>query len=399
MSSVVFNANTTQQQQSQNSIEQLFPTTIGGATKMYQRYQHIMPAPEQHQQQQSNLKSSNGLTIKTRKYTPRGMALATSTAATTATATAATTMPYNVDQSQSVQRRNARERNRVKQVNNSFARLRQHIPQSIIADLTKGGGRGPHKKISKVDTLRIAVEYIRRLQDLVDDLNGGATTAATATTAGNHLNLCLDETSCNSSSSSSSSSTHSSSNSSHHIYSYNNHSNHSSSHSSSNHSNNLLQQQQQLQRQQFPNNPLTPITLNGNHLLQPFAATQQLQQQLLQQHQQQQQQHQLQQLQQQQQQQPQLATTTTGACHSPTSSFNSSMSFDSGTYEAAPQQLSPPAPASSSSSSSSNSSSSAALDAQLQLKFEPYEHFQLDEEDCTPDDEEILDYISLWQEQ
>uniref|UniRef100_A0A1B0AK76 BHLH domain-containing protein n=1 Tax=Glossina pallidipes TaxID=7398 RepID=A0A1B0AK76_GLOPL len=117
------------------------------ATKLL-KFQNIAPAPP-HASEEAKL----------RKYTQRSV-------------------PYNNDQTQSVLRRNARERNRVKQVNNSFARLRQHIPQTIIADLTKGGGRGPHKKISKVDTLRIAVEYIRRLQDLLDDLNGAVITSS-----------------------------------------------------------------------------------------------------------------------------------------------------------------------------------------------------------------------------
>ncbi|KAI8035482.1 hypothetical protein M5D96_011705 [Drosophila gunungcola] len=36
----------------------------------------------------------------------------------------------------SVIRRNARERNRVKQVNNGFSQLRQHIPVAVIADLS-----------------------------------------------------------------------------------------------------------------------------------------------------------------------------------------------------------------------------------------------------------------------
>ncbi|KAH8289579.1 hypothetical protein KR054_007453, partial [Drosophila jambulina] len=306
----------------------LFPTTINTATKIF-RYQHIMPAPSPNPNpSSSNPGNASAMPIKTRKSSPA---------------------PYNVDQSQSVQRRNARERNRVKQVNNSFARLRQHIPQSIIADLTKGGGRGPHKKISKVDTLRIAVEYIRRLQDLVDDLNGGPSNASASASAMSQLQLCLDESSSHSSSSSSCSSSN--------LY-YQNGGGGSTATS------NPLQQQQQLQRQQFPHQPLTPISLNSN--LAAAAAV------------------------------GGVTGAATGAT-SPTSSFNSSMSFDSGTYEAAPQQL------------------SAHLDhleldggeghghghghSQLQLKFEPYEHFQLDEEDCTPDDEEILDYISLWQEQ
>lgn len=67
----------------------------------------------------------------------------------------------------SVLRRNARERNRVKQVNNGFSNLRQHIPGDIVTALTNGG-RGASKKLSKVDTLKVAVEYIRRLQELLD---------------------------------------------------------------------------------------------------------------------------------------------------------------------------------------------------------------------------------------
>ncbi|KAL7743619.1 hypothetical protein ACLKA6_019238 [Drosophila palustris] len=371
MSSVVFNANAVGKSQIQNAIE-LFPTTIGGATKMYQRYQHIMPAPEQKLGPGPGAGAATGagagagagtgvginssLAIKTRKYTPRG-----SQSCSSASSSSSSLSPYNVDQSQSVQRRNARERNRVKQVNNSFARLRQHIPQTIIADLTKGGGRGPHKKISKVDTLRIAVEYIRRLQDLVDDLNGGPSATSGSSSSSNsnstQFNLCLDETSSSSTASSSVSSLG------HNLY-------YSSSllatasasaSASATATPTPLQQQQQLQRQQFPNHPLTPISLNASNGIGMGIGI--------------------------------GATAANSACHSPTSSFNSSMSFDSGTYEAAPQQLSPPV------ANSTSPATTASLDAQLQLKFEPYEHFQLDEEDCTPDDEEILDYISLWQEQ
>ncbi|XP_037726273.1 achaete-scute complex protein T4 [Drosophila subpulchrella] len=336
----------------------LFPTTINTATKIF-RYQHIMPAPSpsSHPVGNQNQPGAGGMAIKTRKYTPRGMALARSSSdSVSSISPGSSPAPYNVDQSQSVQRRNARERNRVKQVNNSFARLRQHIPQSIISDLTKGGGRGPHKKISKVDTLRIAVEYIRRLQDLVDDLNGGPSGNSVASNAVTQLQLCLDD---ESSSHSSSSSTCSSSG----------HTNYYQS-TTTTAGHNPLQQQQQLQRQQFNHQPLTAISLNSNLVATSLPGGN--------------------------------GAASGGAvitannqqtCHSPTSSFNSSMSFDSGTYEAAPQQL------------SNHLDHLDHLDAeghthsQLQLKFEPYEHFQLDEEDCTPDDEEILDYISLWQEQ
>ncbi|XP_016995431.2 achaete-scute complex protein T5 [Drosophila takahashii] len=72
----------------------------------------------------------------------------------------------------SVIRRNARERNRVKQVNNGFSQLRQHIPVAVIADLSNGRrgiGPGANKKLSKVSTLKMAVEYIRRLQKVIDE--------------------------------------------------------------------------------------------------------------------------------------------------------------------------------------------------------------------------------------
>jgi achaete-scute complex protein len=57
-----------------------------------------------------------------------------------------------------VQRRNLRERNRVKQVNSGFDMLRSHIPSAA-----------KHKKMSKVDTLRHAVEYIQNLQTMLTE--------------------------------------------------------------------------------------------------------------------------------------------------------------------------------------------------------------------------------------
>lgn len=78
-----------------------------------------------------------------------------------------------------VARRNARERNRVKQVNNGFATLRQHIPNSIAAAFESSNGRGGNKKLSKVETLRMAVEYIRSLEDLLamDDSSENVSTS------------------------------------------------------------------------------------------------------------------------------------------------------------------------------------------------------------------------------
>lgn len=62
----------------------------------------------------------------------------------------------------SVSRRNERERKRVKMVNMGFETLRQHVPVGQ-----------KNKKMSKVETLRSAVQYIKQLQDLLDQTDGG----------------------------------------------------------------------------------------------------------------------------------------------------------------------------------------------------------------------------------
>ena len=105
-------------------------------------------------------------------------AAAAITAATTTTATAATvkTEPQTPEllrckrradlaklgfpeaKPASVSRRNARERNRVKLVNQGFDTLREHVPNGK-----------KNRKMSKVDTLRSAVDYIRQLQELIRD--------------------------------------------------------------------------------------------------------------------------------------------------------------------------------------------------------------------------------------
>lgn len=67
---------------------------------------------------------------------------------------------YNLPkaQPQAVARRNERERNRVKQVNLGFATLREHVPSG-----------NKSKKMSKVDTLKSAVDYIKYLTQLLDE--------------------------------------------------------------------------------------------------------------------------------------------------------------------------------------------------------------------------------------
>ena len=58
----------------------------------------------------------------------------------------------------SISRRNERERRRVRNVNNGFQELRKRIPQG-------------EKKMSKVETLRTAVQYIKDLQDMLNGPN------------------------------------------------------------------------------------------------------------------------------------------------------------------------------------------------------------------------------------
>ena len=73
-----------------------------------------------------------------------------------------------------VSRRNERERKRVKQINHTFVHLRDHLPSLYWGD------KNP-SKVSKVDTLRAAIDYINNLQDLID--NHDAVTAAFHTAA------------------------------------------------------------------------------------------------------------------------------------------------------------------------------------------------------------------------
>ncbi|GFO42696.1 achaete-scute-like protein 1 [Plakobranchus ocellatus] len=60
-----------------------------------------------------------------------------------------------------VAKRNERERNRVKLINMTFQKLRQHLPMMTV------GSKGKSRKLSKVQTLRSAIDYIRELQHKV----------------------------------------------------------------------------------------------------------------------------------------------------------------------------------------------------------------------------------------
>ncbi|KAM9212916.1 achaete-scute homolog 5 [Dugong dugon] len=62
-----------------------------------------------------------------------------------------------------IQKRNERERQRVKCVNEGYARLRGHLPGALA-----------EKRLSKVETLRAAIRYIKYLQDLLSATPDGA---------------------------------------------------------------------------------------------------------------------------------------------------------------------------------------------------------------------------------
>lgn len=65
-------------------------------------------------------------------------------------------------------RRNARERNRVRFLNMTFDVLRQHLPQKLNGS-AGSGNKAKSKKMSKVDTLRAAIDYIHHLQEMLEE--------------------------------------------------------------------------------------------------------------------------------------------------------------------------------------------------------------------------------------
>ena len=102
-----------------------------------------------------------------------------------------------------IARRNERERNRVKTINQTFARLRQHLPSSAAASVIRhtvtcdapspspanaaaaSAGVTKSKKLSKVQILRAAIHYIGQLQHMLTTTNDVcATTTAIDDDAG-----------------------------------------------------------------------------------------------------------------------------------------------------------------------------------------------------------------------
>lgn len=72
-----------------------------------------------------------------------------------------------------IQKRNERERQRVRCVNQGYTKLRNHLP-----------GQDQDKRLSKVETLRAAIRYIKYLQGLVDMEDPNMTSLSAGTDVG-----------------------------------------------------------------------------------------------------------------------------------------------------------------------------------------------------------------------
>ena len=77
-----------------------------------------------------------------------------------------------------IRKRNERERERVRCVNEGYARLREHLPLE-----------NKDKRISKVETLRCAIRYIKQLQNTLEKVNSLEAKSKTDKTSENQENL------------------------------------------------------------------------------------------------------------------------------------------------------------------------------------------------------------------
>ena len=103
-----------------------------------------------------------GSSIKSSSTPPKSRSLVSSYSCSSSTSSSSSSSLSTTSTSNiapfAVARRNERERNRVKMVNLGFNTLREHIPKEK---------QNKNKKMSKVETLREAANYIRRLQLLL----------------------------------------------------------------------------------------------------------------------------------------------------------------------------------------------------------------------------------------
>ena len=81
-----------------------------------------------------------------------------------------------------IRKRNERERERVRCVNDGYARLRQHVP-NVNKD----------KRVSKVETLRAAIDYIQHLQKVLSGLDNTSATSSSSSSSSSGQIKCETE--------------------------------------------------------------------------------------------------------------------------------------------------------------------------------------------------------------
>lgn len=97
-------------------------------------------------------------------------------------------IPHRLKPAHLVAKRNARERKRVQAVNSAFFKLRKHVPHEAR-----------HSRLSKVKTLRSAIEYIQHLQKLIEKHDRHHSDAKQTTRVSPHCshyhdhNFCLNQ--------------------------------------------------------------------------------------------------------------------------------------------------------------------------------------------------------------
>nr|CAD7445336.1 unnamed protein product [Timema bartmani] len=68
---------------------------------------------------------------------------------------------------------NARERDRMREINTAFESLRRAVPQLVLSDSCSGGGSPSSEKLTKITTLRLAMKYISALSQSLQESNPG----------------------------------------------------------------------------------------------------------------------------------------------------------------------------------------------------------------------------------
>jgi len=89
-------------------------------------------------------------------------------------------VPHDQRSPEFVRQRNERERTRVDKVNAAFLQLSRHLPTGVPENWDLGGEKdGAGRGVSKINTLRAAIDYIGELQKVLQDTKSGSTKGQT----------------------------------------------------------------------------------------------------------------------------------------------------------------------------------------------------------------------------